>query len=254
MVTNLVNSVYLSVTLTSPYVYPCFLAFRRFRQWVLGEYSCAPPDASAPPQYPTWLFPAHLSPSAKGLLVRLLHPDPDQRLSAAEALKQPWLHPHPAQAQPMGNEAASEAVSEHQLPAMPPPPLGPGTPILSPFTARKAPLRPPPSASPSLPSRCQDHQPLPVPPPDLSALSLCGNTWRGGAEGEGEQLVYVEEEEEDEGEVECDIGGADGGDGVCADAWGAEVMGGDFVSDMRGEPSEYEGRREGRGGVEQASW
>ncbi|CCI48819.1 unnamed protein product [Albugo candida] len=40
---------------------------------------------------PNWLFPSQLSDELKGLLSRLLHPDPCSRLSVEECLQDPWV-------------------------------------------------------------------------------------------------------------------------------------------------------------------
>jgi hypothetical protein len=40
-------------------------------------------------EYPQWLFPAKFSMLAKGLIVAMLHPDPDKRLSVSEAMRHP---------------------------------------------------------------------------------------------------------------------------------------------------------------------
>lgn len=41
--------------------------------------------------FPSWLFPASLSPSAVFLLAALLHPDPARRFSCEDACKAPWV-------------------------------------------------------------------------------------------------------------------------------------------------------------------
>ena len=40
-------------------------------------------------EYPQWLFPAKFSMLAKGLIVAMLHPDPDERISVSEAMRHP---------------------------------------------------------------------------------------------------------------------------------------------------------------------
>ena len=40
-------------------------------------------------EYPQWLFPAKFSMLAKGLIVAMLHPDPDKRISVSEAMRHP---------------------------------------------------------------------------------------------------------------------------------------------------------------------
>ena len=39
---------------------------------------------------PLWFFPSSISPLAGSLIVSLLHIDPQQRCTAAEALRHPW--------------------------------------------------------------------------------------------------------------------------------------------------------------------
>jgi serine/threonine protein kinase len=45
-------------------------------------------------EYPQWLFPAKFSMLAKGLIVAMLHPDPDKRLSVSEAMRHPLCASH----------------------------------------------------------------------------------------------------------------------------------------------------------------
>lgn len=40
--------------------------------------------------YPSWLFPSHFSVLVKGLIVSMLHPDPNERISVEEAQRHPW--------------------------------------------------------------------------------------------------------------------------------------------------------------------
>jgi hypothetical protein len=43
-------------------------------------------------QYPPWLFPAKFSTRAKGLIVAMLHPDPEYRISIAKAMTHPLVY------------------------------------------------------------------------------------------------------------------------------------------------------------------
>ncbi len=45
-------------------------------------------------EYPPWLFPTKFSTSAKGLIVAMLHPEPDLRITIDDALRHPWCPPH----------------------------------------------------------------------------------------------------------------------------------------------------------------
>ena len=43
-------------------------------------------------EYPSWLFPAKFSVQAKGLIVAMLHPDPDARITVIEAMQHPLVY------------------------------------------------------------------------------------------------------------------------------------------------------------------
>lgn len=46
-------------------------------------------------EYPSWLFPAKFSVQAKGLIVAMLHPDPDARITVIEAMQHPLIYTPP---------------------------------------------------------------------------------------------------------------------------------------------------------------
>lgn len=60
-----------------------------FKKWVvLTSHSY---DQSHNALYPSWLFPSHINPRARDLILALLHPDPLLRLGACDALKHDWI-------------------------------------------------------------------------------------------------------------------------------------------------------------------
>ena len=64
--------------------------FRLFCKWVREQTAKGVRfwnDQSV--EYPQWLFPAKFSMLAKGLIVAMLHPDPDKRISVSEAMRHP---------------------------------------------------------------------------------------------------------------------------------------------------------------------
>lgn len=65
--------------------------YKRFKKWMAGEYPVYIKQGKEV-IYPPWLFPTHVSNSARSLIISLLHPDPTQRLSASEALKHTWFN------------------------------------------------------------------------------------------------------------------------------------------------------------------
>ena len=68
-------------------------------------------------EYPQWLFPAKFSMLAKGLIVAMLHPDPDKRLSVSEAMRHPLCVSHfLAEAAAMPTVAAPSLVTFSLLP------------------------------------------------------------------------------------------------------------------------------------------
>jgi serine/threonine protein kinase len=182
--------------------------YRRFQKWVQDNNSTIA-SGKQPAMYPSWLFPQHISSSAKSLMVQLLHPDPDSRLTASEALKHPWI------AGPRKTSSASSAPS-----APPPAPV--------PHRARQRVTALPSPRSPSGGTYTALHRldtpvpvlhavspPCPKPPPslpvpDISSLSLEDSSHTpfghdqfelgevGSPGGQG-SLVCVDEVEEDEG-------------------------------------------------------
>lgn len=48
-------------------------------------------------EYPPWLFPIKFSSLAKGLIVLMLHPDPQKRITVQEAQQHPWCAPAAAE-------------------------------------------------------------------------------------------------------------------------------------------------------------
>mmetsp|Transcript_23150 Transcript_23150/g.23801 ORF Transcript_23150/g.23801 Transcript_23150/m.23801 type:complete len:739 (-) Transcript_23150:467-2683(-) len=64
--------------------------FKRFKTWITTDYIAAI-SAGKEPLFPVWLFPTHISSAAKSLIVQLLHPDPNLRISASDALKHRWF-------------------------------------------------------------------------------------------------------------------------------------------------------------------
>jgi len=42
-------------------------------------------------EYPAWLFPAKFTVSAKGLIVSMLHPDPNERINVVDAINHSWV-------------------------------------------------------------------------------------------------------------------------------------------------------------------
>ena len=70
--------------------------FVTFSKW-MEEFSAKDRECFSDPEllygfdYPTWFFPSHFSAAVKGLIVSLLHPDPELRLSVVEAQRHPWV-------------------------------------------------------------------------------------------------------------------------------------------------------------------
>lgn len=65
---------------------------RRLKKWIFTEYIDAI-QAGKDPLYPSFFFPSHISSLARSLIVQLLHPDPNLRLTATGALKHRWFNP-----------------------------------------------------------------------------------------------------------------------------------------------------------------
>eukprot|EP00602_Paraphysomonas_sp_CaronLab_P000467 CAMPEP_0185017782 /NCGR_PEP_ID=MMETSP1103-20130426/674_1 /TAXON_ID=36769 /ORGANISM="Paraphysomonas bandaiensis, Strain Caron Lab Isolate" /LENGTH=630 /DNA_ID=CAMNT_0027547349 /DNA_START=21 /DNA_END=1910 /DNA_ORIENTATION=- len=177
--------------------------YKRFKRWVLNEYAAAV-QAGKEPMYPSWLFPGHISPSARSLMVQLLHPDPLLRPSASEALRNRWVRPGPTSEerrspQPQQHTQPSSAPSVRQAWNVsngnnPPQCSGPGpnaggcrrpSPPVSISDRDRAGSRSPEGLSPSSP---------PDPTEDMSSLCI-NDTDAGGA-----ITVCDEEDEEDEEE------------------------------------------------------
>lgn len=196
--------------------------YRRFQKWMYDNGAIIS-SGKSPAMYPSWLFPQHMSSAAKSLIVQLLHPDPDSRLTASEALKHPWI---------VGTRKSSTASSAPPLPptlanrsrqrvgAIPSPrsPSG-GTnttlhrldtpvPILQAISPSLSVVS---TSSYSTPAFQSPSPPLPVRVPDMSALSLEDsnqspsgqeNVFALGDVGSPEgQLVCVDEDEEECTEV-----------------------------------------------------
>lgn len=65
--------------------------FQKYKKWVATDYTVAVKEGRQP-LYPTWFFPPRVSASAASLIVLLLHYDPSQRITAAEAQMHAWFH------------------------------------------------------------------------------------------------------------------------------------------------------------------
>lgn len=63
--------------------------FQRYRKWLSTEYVTSI-EKGEEPDYPSWFFPPHISNLGAALIVSLLHHDPAQRLTAAQAHMHPW--------------------------------------------------------------------------------------------------------------------------------------------------------------------
>lgn len=62
--------------------------FRKFCKWIHSETSKGTNFIDSPSiEYPSWLFSNKFSPSTKGLIVSMLHPDPNLRISVTDAMK-----------------------------------------------------------------------------------------------------------------------------------------------------------------------
>lgn len=67
--------------------------FREFSSWVRNQKHfdfSRNIEHQRQLDYPTWLFPSHFSVLVKGLIVSMLHPDPNERISVEEAQDHPW--------------------------------------------------------------------------------------------------------------------------------------------------------------------
>jgi serine/threonine protein kinase len=67
--------------------------FRLFCNWVREHTNLGVCfwDLTSNIEFPVWLFPAKFSIRAKGLIVSMLHPDPDQRITVIQAMKHTLL-------------------------------------------------------------------------------------------------------------------------------------------------------------------
>ena len=64
---------------------------RLYEQWMLSEYTPAVREGRGKEiTLPGWFFPPSISPLAGSLILSLIHIDPQQRCTAAEALRHPW--------------------------------------------------------------------------------------------------------------------------------------------------------------------
>jgi serine/threonine protein kinase len=64
--------------------------FRHFCKWVKEQTAAGVKFWDDPNvEYPPWLFTPKFSPSAKGLIVAMLHPDPAQRITVEQAMRHP---------------------------------------------------------------------------------------------------------------------------------------------------------------------
>jgi len=95
-------------------------------------------------EYPQWLFPAKFSMLAKGLIVAMLHPDPDSRISVSEAMRHPLCcnaglsssstQPHPQQQpqpQQQQQQSLGSSVTTHQTISSLPVAVAAATPALT---------------------------------------------------------------------------------------------------------------------------
>lgn len=67
--------------------------FRHFCRWAREQRRRSPQywqDEDL--QFPEWLFPSRFSAQAKSLIVAMLHPDPQERISVNEAQYHPWCY------------------------------------------------------------------------------------------------------------------------------------------------------------------
>ncbi len=72
--------------------------FRHFCKWVREQQNKNERFwEAADLEYPPWLFPARFSGSARGLIVSMLHPDPNCRITIAEAQQHPLCYRPPVE-------------------------------------------------------------------------------------------------------------------------------------------------------------
>jgi serine/threonine protein kinase len=206
---------------------------RRFRKWAASDYFAAL-SAGKEPQYPTWLFPTHMSsPLARSLLVQLLHPDPLIRPTAADALKHRWMNCSWPTPEDGGMTSPSISTASplvhfplHQT----------GQPSITPVSAyplkssvecdpnplptliQSLSLSPPPLSAPTCAERIQSSPAAPPPSPsDSTSLD------------DGAHIIAVCEEEEEEEEGECPKGACKGviGRGFSPTNFEGNLRGGD---------------------------
>lgn len=92
---------------------------RAYKRWMNSEGAATSNSTSSSPipsvaGAPEWLFPSSISRSAVSLLLWLLHVDPLQRCTAAEALHHPWClgSPVPSSSNVSGSISNNRAASE----------------------------------------------------------------------------------------------------------------------------------------------
>ena len=72
-------------------IYFCLHLCRVYKQWMLSEYGPAVREGRLKDLVlPVWFFPPCISTLAGSLILQLIHVDPLQRCTAAEALRHPW--------------------------------------------------------------------------------------------------------------------------------------------------------------------
>lgn len=77
--------------LTALTLFQHFCFHRRYKLWMLTEYGPAVREGREKDvSLPTWFFPSSISLLAGSLILSLIHIDPLQRCTAAEALRHPW--------------------------------------------------------------------------------------------------------------------------------------------------------------------
>jgi len=64
--------------------------YKRFKQWVVSDFMAYVRNGNKELTYPSWFFPSQFPTLARALVCHLLVPDPNERLSALQALKHPW--------------------------------------------------------------------------------------------------------------------------------------------------------------------
>ena len=99
--------------------------FKHFCIWVREQTEKGVQFWSEPVvEYPQWLFPAKFSANAKGLIVSMLHPDPQARISVPEAQRHSWCSVEPehvpiAQSTPIQNKVVRDMEDTCITPSAP---------------------------------------------------------------------------------------------------------------------------------------